>query len=235
MLVVISTTNVGDNATGRGGAIGTGKRYAARTAGICWSSSYFWLGAQEGKTERHMIEIAYELLSPILFIIPVLGLVFVTLYLPSLVINRLFFHFRRRKGPILRFLSYPIGPSIPGRGADGNALRHALRRWAVLALATVSFAIASGLASMFAWVSVWTDGLTAAFLIAMFAALLVAVVSGVECVFLLVRLALSRPRNPTNSLTLPGNSEPPYSRVNPPAGKTNGFTRVDLRRDLSKA
>ena len=180
-------------------------------------------------------EYAFEIASEMLPIIAVVGLAFLVLYLPSLIGSRLLFHRRRRKGPVLRFLSYPIGPSIPGRGADGSALRHALRRWAVLALATVSFAIASGLASMFAWVSVEAEGLTAALLIAMCAALLAAVVSGVECVFLLVRLALSRPRNPTNSLTLPGNSEPPHSRVNPPAGKTNGFTRVDLRGDLSKA
>jgi hypothetical protein len=87
-----------------------------------------------------MTEIAFEML----FTVALLGLVFLTLYLPSLIITRRFL--RRRKSPILRFLSYSIGPSIPERGADGSALRHALKRWSVLGLEAVLIAIASGFA-----------------------------------------------------------------------------------------
>ena len=71
-----------------------------------------------------------------LFIIAVFLLIALTLLLPSLIITRLLFHVRRRKGPVMRFLSYPIGPPIPGRGADRGALQHALKRWALLGLKT---------------------------------------------------------------------------------------------------
>jgi hypothetical protein len=136
-------------------------------------------------------------------VVPFLGLAILALYLPPLMITRWLFHLRRRKGPITRFLSYPIGPSIPGPGADRSALRHGLKRWAVLCLKTVPLALASGFALYGVMAGGW---LTIAFVITMCAALFAFVVSGVECVFLLVRLVLHRPRNPAHSQLIPGQS-----------------------------
>jgi hypothetical protein len=124
-------------------------------------------------------------------VVPFLGLAILALYLPPLMITRLLFHLRRRKGPLMRFLSHPIGPSIPGPGADRSALGHALKQWAVLCLKTVPLALASGLALFGVMAGGW---LTIAFVIAMCAALFAFVVSGVECLFLLVRLVLHGPR-----------------------------------------
>jgi hypothetical protein len=155
-----------------------------------------------------------------LFVFAILGLAFLVLYLPSLVIARLLFHVRRRKGRITRFLSRPIGPSIPGQGADPSALRHALRRWAVLGLKTVSLAIGSG--AVAPWYALFggptEDGLVISFVIVTCAALFASLVSGVECLFLLVRLVLHGLRNPTDSLALGDKSDPSHDRVIPPSG-----------------
>jgi hypothetical protein len=144
-----------------------------------------------------MIDFVFDIL-----VFPALvALVFLTLYLPSLIVSRLLFHFRCRKGPVMRLLSYPIGPSVPGRGADRSLLRPALKRWAIAGLKTVSLAtallaIGSGYALFGVAVDAWLE---IAFLTVTFATVLAAVVSGVECVFLLVRLVLHRPRNPTDA------------------------------------
>lgn len=144
-----------------------------------------------------IIDVAYAIRE----VVPFLGLAILALYLPPLIITRSLFHLRRRKGRIMRFLSYPIGPSIPGPGADRCALRHALKQWAVLCLKTVPLALASGFALFGVMAGGW---LTMAFVIAMCAALFAFVVSGVECVFLVARLVLQRPRNPANSQLIPG-------------------------------
>ena len=104
----------------------------------------------------------------------------------------------------MRFLSRPIGPSIPERGADRSVLPHALKRWAILGLQTVSsFAALLVIGSGYAPFGVAVAGrVEIAFYTVMFAALFAALVSGVECVCLLVRLALHGPRNPTNSQVL---------------------------------
>ena len=150
-----------------------------------------------------------DFVSGILLIPALVVLAFLTLYLPSLIVARLLFYFRRKNGPVMRFLSRPIGPSIPGRGADRSALRHALTPWAMLGLKTVSCAttslvIGSGYALFGVAVEGWVE---IAFYAVMFTALFAAVVSGVECVFLLVRLVLHRQPNPTDSPALRDNSE----------------------------
>jgi hypothetical protein len=152
---------------------------------------------------------------------------FLTLYLPSLIITRGLYFFRRKQGPAMRFLSRPIGPSIPGRGADRSALRHGLTLWAMLGLKTVSCAttllvIGSGYALFGVAVEGWVE---IAFYTVMFTAFFAAVVSGVECVLLLVRLALHAPRNPAHSQLIPGNLEPPDDR-----GNQTGSTRPPLSR-----
>ena len=156
----------------------------------------------------------------ILLIPALVGLVFLTLYLPSLIITRLLFYFRRKKGPVMRFLSRPMGPSIPGRGADRRALRHALKQWATLGLQTGSFftallAIGSGYA-LFGVAVAGTVEIT--YYTVMFAALFAALVSGVECVSLLVRLALPGPRNPMDSPALRNTLRPQHNHGNPPDG-----------------
>src|SRR6187549_2641308 len=78
----------------------------------------------------------------ILLIPALVVLAFLTLYLPSLIISRLLFYVRRKKGPVMRFLSRPIGPSVPRRGADRSVMRHALKRWAMLGLKSVLLATA---------------------------------------------------------------------------------------------
>lgn len=162
----------------------------------------------------------------ILLIPALVVLAFLTLYLPSLIITRGLYYFRRKRGPVMRFLSRPIGPSIPGRGADRGALRHALTLWAMLGLKTVSCAatllvIGSG----YALFGVAVEGrVEVAFYTVMFTAFIAAVVSGMECVFLLVRLALHAPRNPANS-QLSGNLAPPDDRRN-----QTGSTRPPLSR-----
>ena len=156
----------------------------------------------------------------ILLIPALVVLAFLTLYVTSLIITRRLYYFRRKQGPAMRFLSRPIGPSIPGRGADRSALRHALTLWAMLGLKTVSCAtallvIGSGYALFGVAVEGWVE---IAFYTAMFTAFFAAVVSGVECVFLLVRLALHAPRNPANSQILRDDSEAPKDCVNPSDG-----------------
>src|SRR5262245_3226229 len=108
-------------------------------------------------------------------------LAFLTLYLPSLIITRLLFYFRRTRGPVMRILSRPIGPSVPGPGADRGVLRHALKRWAILGLQSVSFftlllVIGSGYALFGVAVAVRVE---MAYYTVMFAALFAALVSGV--------------------------------------------------------
>ena len=132
-------------------------------------------------------------------VVPLLALALLALYLPPLVITRVLSHFRRRKGPIMRLLSHQIGPAVPGPGADRIALRHALKRWTVRCLKTVPLALTSGLAFLGVMAGGW---LTVAVVIAMSAALFAFVVSAVECVFLLVRLVLHRPRNPMDPVKL---------------------------------
>jgi hypothetical protein len=146
---------------------------------------------------RFLTDFVFEIL-----LIPTLVvLAFLTLYLPSLIITRVYY-FRRKQGPAMRFLSRPVGPSIPGRGADRRALRHALTLWAMLGLKTGSCATALlVIGSGYALFGVAVEGrVEIAFYTVMFTAFFAAVVSGVECVFLLVRLALHGPRNPANSL-----------------------------------
>ena len=163
----------------------------------------------------------------ILLIPALVVLAFLTLYLPSLIITRGLYYFRRKRGPVMRFLSRPIGPSIPGRGADRSALRHALTLWAMLGLKTVSCAttllvIGSGYALFGVAVEGWVE---VAFYTVMFTAFYAAVVSGVECAFLLVRLALHAPRNPANSQLSTGNLQSPDDRRN-----QTGSTRPPLSR-----
>jgi len=156
----------------------------------------------------------------ILLIPALVVLAFLTLYLPSLIITRLLFYFRRKKGPAMRFLSRPIGPPIPRRGADRSVLRHALKLWAILGLKSISLVaallvIGSGYALFAVAVEGWLE---IAFLTVMFTALFAAVVSGVECVFLLVRLALHGPRDPANSQIRREHSETANDCVNPSGG-----------------
>ncbi|HET9191344.1 MAG TPA: hypothetical protein VFO21_00615 [Vicinamibacterales bacterium] len=164
----------------------------------------------------------------ILLIPALVVLAFLTLYLPSLIITRGLYYFRRKQGPAMRFLSRPIGP-IPGRGADRSALRRALTLWAMLGLKTVSCAttlliIGSGYALFGVAVEGWVE---IAFYAVMFTAFFAAVVSGAECVFLLVRLALHAPRN-ANSQLLPGNLESPDDRGNQTGGTRPPLSRVRL-------
>ena len=166
----------------------------------------------------------------ILLIPALVVLAFLTLYLPSLIITRGLHYFRRKQRPAMRFLSRPIGPSIPGRGADRSALRHALMRWAMLGLKTVSCAttllvIGSGYALFGVAVEGWVE---IAFYTVMFTAFFAAVVSGVECVFLLVRLALHAPRNPAHSQILRDDSEAPDDCVNPSDGPRLPLSRARL-------
>ena len=133
-----------------------------------------------------------------ILLIPALVVVaFLTLYLPSLIITRVLYYFRRKQGPVMRFLSRAIGPSVPGQGADRRVLRHALKRWVILGLQTVSlFTALLVIGSGYALFGVAVAGrVEIAYYTAMFAALFAALVSGVECVCLLVRLALHGPRN----------------------------------------
>ena len=161
-----------------------------------------------------------DFVSGILLIPALVVLAFLTLYLPSLVITRLLFHFRRRKGPVLRFLSRPIGPSIPRQGADRSVLGHALKLWAILGLQSISLATALlVIGSGYALFGVAVEGsVEITFYIVMFAALFAAVVSGVECMFLLVRLALPGPRNPMDSPALRNTLHPQDNQGNPPDG-----------------
>jgi hypothetical protein len=61
-----------------------------------------------------------------------------------------------------------------------------------------------------------------------FATLFAAVVSGVECVFLLVRLALHGPRNPATSQVFRDDSEAPNDCVNPSDGPRPPLSRARL-------
>jgi hypothetical protein len=159
-------------------------------------------------------------------------LAFLTLYLPSLIITRSLYYFRRNQGPVMRFLSRPIGPSVPGRGADRRALRHALKRWAMLGLQTVSFFTALlVIGSGYALFGVAVAGrVEIAYYTVLFAALFAALVSGVECVCLLVRLALHRPRNPANSQIVRDDSEVPNDSVKPSGGPRPPLSRARLAR-----
>ena len=125
----------------------------------------------------------------ILLIPTLVALAFLTLYLPSLVITRGLYYFRRKQGPAMRFLSRPIGPSIPGRNADRRALRHALTQWTMLGLKTVSCATTLLIVgSVYALFGLAVEGwVEIAFYTVMFTAFFAAVVSAVECVFLLRR------------------------------------------------
>jgi len=171
-----------------------------------------------------------DFVSGILLIPALVVLAFLTLYLPSLVITRLLFHFRRRKGPVLRFLSRPIGPSIPRQGADRSVLGHALKLWAILGLQSISLATAlMVIGSGYALFGAAVEGsVEITFYTVMFAALFAAVVSGVECVFLLVRLVLHRHPNPTDSLPLRDNSDPHHDRVTPLEGRRPPLSRARL-------
>ena len=166
-----------------------------------------------------------------ILLIPTLVVVaFLTLYLPSLIITRGLGYLRRKQGPVMWFLSCPIGPSVPGRGANRRVLRHALKRWAVLSLQTVSFftallVIGSGYALF--GVAVAGRGEIAYYAV-MSAALFAALVSGVECACLLVRLALHGPRNQANSLILRDDSEAPNDSVNPSDGPRPLLSRAPL-------
>jgi hypothetical protein len=157
-------------------------------------------------------------------------LAFLTLYLPSLFITRLLFYFRRKKGPVMRFLSRPIGPSIPGRGADRRVLRHALKRWAIVGLQTVSFFTALlVIGSGYALFGVAVAGrVEVAYYTVMFAALFAALVSAVECACLLVRLALHGPRNPANSQILCDDSEVANDSLKPSGGPRPPLSRARL-------
>jgi len=171
-----------------------------------------------------------DFVSGILLIPALVVLAFLTLYLPSLIVARLLFYFRRKNGPVMRFLSRPIGPSVPRRGVDRRVLRQALKRWAMLGLksiflATALLIIGSGYALFAVAVEGWVE---IAFYAVMFTALFAAVVSGVECVFLLVRLVLHRQPNPTNSPAFRDNSDPPHGRVNPPEGPSPPLSRARL-------
>jgi len=171
-----------------------------------------------------------DFVSGILLIPALVVLVFLTLYVPSLIAARLLFYFRRKNGPVMRFLSRPIGPSVPRRGADRRVMRHALKRWAMLGLksiflATALLVIGSGYALFAVAVEGWVE---IAFYAVMFTALFAAVVSGVECVFLLVRLVLHRHPNPTDSLPLRDNSDPHHDRVTPLEGRRPPLSRARL-------
>src|SRR5262245_57658118 len=97
---------------------------------------------------RFLAGVTFELL-----LIPaIVVLFFLTAYLPSLIVTRLLFYCRRKQGPVMRFLSRPIGPLIPERGADRRALRNALKRWAMSGLKSVSLATALFvIGSVYAW------------------------------------------------------------------------------------
>lgn len=166
----------------------------------------------------------------ILLIPALVVLTFLTLYLPSLIITRLLFYFRRKKGPVMRFLSRPIGPSIPRRGADRSVLGHALKLWAILGLQSISLATALlVIGSGYALFGLAVEGsVEITFYTVMFAALFAAVVSGVECVFLLVRLALHGPRNPANSQIHRDHSEAPNDCVNPSSDPRPPLSRARL-------
>jgi hypothetical protein len=69
-----------------------------------------------------------------------------------------------------------------------------------------------------------------AFYTVMFTAFFAAVVSGVECVFLLVRLALHAPRTPANSQLIPGSLEPSDDRGNQTGRTRPPLSRARLRR-----
>lgn len=176
-----------------------------------------------------LVRLLTDFVFGILLIPALVVLAFLTLYLPSLIITRGLYYFRRKQGPAMRFLSRPIGP-IPGRGADRSALRRALTLWAMLGLKTVSCAttlliIGSGYALFGVAVEGWVE---IAFYTVMFTAFFAAVVSGVECVFLLVRLALHHaPRN-ANSQLLPGNLESPDDRGNQTGGTRPPLSGVRL-------
>jgi hypothetical protein len=166
----------------------------------------------------------------ILLIPALVVLAFLTLYLPSLIITRLLFYFRRKKGPVMGFLSRPIGPSIPGRGANRGVLRHALTRWAMLGLQSVSlFTVLLLIGSGYALFGVAVAGrVEIAYYTVMFAALFAALVSGVECARLLVRLALHGPRNSTNAQILRDDSEARDDYVKPSGGPRPPLSRARL-------
>jgi hypothetical protein len=67
-----------------------------------------------------------------------------------------------------------------------------------------------------------------AYYTAMFAALLAALVSGVECVCLLVRLALHGPRNQANSQIVRDDSQVPSDSVKPSGGPRPPLSRARL-------
>jgi len=177
-----------------------------------------------------LVRLLTDFVFAILLIPAIVALAFLTLYLPSLIITRVLYYFRRKQGPAMRFLSRPIGPSIPRRGADRRALRHALKRWAILALKWISLATALLVIGFgYALFAVAVEGwLEIAFYTVMFTAFFAAVVSGVECVFLLVRLILHGPRNPANSQILRDDSEAPSDRVNLPGGPRPPLSRARL-------
>jgi hypothetical protein len=166
----------------------------------------------------------------ILLIPALVVLAFLTLYLPSLIITRVLYYFRRKQGPVMRVLSRPIGPSVPGRGADRRVLRHALKRWAMLGLQTVSFFTALlVIGSGYAWFGVAVAvRVEIAYYTVMFTALFAALVSGVKCVCLLVRLALHRPRNPANSQIVRDDSEVLNDSVKPSGGPHPPLSRARL-------
>ena len=130
----------------------------------------------------------------------------------------------------MRFLSRPIGPSIPGRGADRGVLRHALKRWAMLGLQSVSlFTVLLLIGSGYALFGAAVPGrVEIAYYTVMFAALFTALVSGVECVCLLVRLALHGPRNLAKPQVLRDDSEARDDGVKPSATPRPPLSRARL-------
>ena len=177
-----------------------------------------------------LVRLLTDFISGILLIPALVVLAFFTLYLPTLILTRGLYHFRRKQGPAMRFLSRPIGPSIPGRGADRSALRHALKRWAILGLQTVSFFTALlVIGSAYALFGVAVAGrVEITYYTVMFAALFAGLVSGVECVCLLVRLALQGPRTPTNAQMVRDDSETRDGRVRPSGGPRSPLSRARL-------
>jgi hypothetical protein len=177
-----------------------------------------------------LVSFLTDFLFGILLIPALVVVAFLTLYLPSLIITRVLYYFRRKQGPVMRFLSRPIGPSVPGRGADRRVLRQALKRWAMLGLQTVSlFTALLVIGSGYALFGVAVAGrVEIAYYTAMFAALLAALVSGVECVCLLVRLALHGPRNQANSQIVRDDSQVPSDSVKPSGGPRPPLSRARL-------
>ena len=177
-----------------------------------------------------LVRFLTDFVSGILLVPALVVLVFLTLYLPALIMTRLLFSFRRRRGPVMRFLSRPIGPPIPGQGADPPALRHALGRWTTIGLQTVSlFTVLLVIGSGYALFGVAVAGtVEIAYYTVMFAALFGAAVSAVECVCLLARLTLYGPRNRGNSPILRDDSVAHNNGVEPSDQPRPPLSRVRL-------